>query len=306
MKVKKCPICAEEILNADSGCPQCGKIHYQTGGASFFDRESKKNIALNYTMLYVTDKLFALDKGETNILSAGGAAGFGVAGALVGGLMDEAIHAAKRAAKKKITAICHSWESVASLTYPMEPLQMGLFGKPSVGNGIDVKLKDGTVFFIFLRAFGKDGAKELYGVMNRLHQDRVARTLISQENHVASAAIHIAAASNESPKISINRMAVQPEFFKCSFCGVTQMRDGKFCIYCGKPAPRSEQGEQKATGNSDITCPSCGNVQKTGDKFCFRCGRRLAEEPSRKKYCPDCGVEVKDGMLFCVECGTKL
>lgn len=100
-----------------------------------------------------------------------------------------------------------------------------------------------------------------------------------------------------------------PTFFKCSYCGVTQMREGNCCAYCGKPAP----GSPKQNASSDtgvVTCPSCGNRQEAGSKFCFQCGKKLASEPSAElsaeRSCPRCGAKVKAGMLFCMECGTKI
>ncbi|MCM1143849.1 MAG: zinc ribbon domain-containing protein [Blautia sp.] len=69
--------------------------------------------------------------------------------------------------------------------------------------------------------------------------------------------------------------SVVPRFFKCAYCGVTQMREGNFCAYCGKPAPESEQSKP------------------------------FAEQPAEKD-CPYCGAKVKPGMLFCAECGTKI
>lgn len=65
-----------------------------------------------------------------------------------------------------------------------------------------------------------------------------------------------------------------PDFFKCAYCGVTQMREGKFCAYCGKPAP-GENGHESAANIDDVICAHCG-------------------------------AKVKKGMLFCMECGTKV
>jgi len=98
-----------------------------------------------------------------------------------------------------------------------------------------------------------------------------------------------------------------PNFFKCAYCGVTQIREGKFCAYCGKPAPVPELSEQEVNvEKEEITCPHCGNKQDIGGKFCFRCGKKLTVEPLMDKKCPYCGANVKAGMLFCMECGTKV
>lgn len=101
-----------------------------------------------------------------------------------------------------------------------------------------------------------------------------------------------------------------PKFFKCPYCGVTQMREGDFCAYCGKSAPEPEllqetSGQEIPSETGAIICPGCGNRQE-GGKFCFQCGRKLTEEKPVEKSCPYCGAKVKDGMLFCMECGTRV
>ncbi len=95
------------------------------------------------------------------------------------------------------------------------------------------------------------------------------------------------------------------DFFKCPHCGITQMREGDCCSYCGKPAPAASgsrsmpgqqfmQGSQSVAGQQDTseqrvasgrqtasaddqrTCPSCGCMQEAGNKFCIRCGQKMA------------------------------
>lgn len=95
-------------------------------------------------------------------------------------------------------------------------------------------------------------------------------------------------------------------FFKCAYCGVTQMREGNFCAYCGKPAPELPKQEAMTKKDEIIICPHCGNQQDIGGKFCFRCGEKLTVESITERKCPYCGANVKDGMLFCMECGTKV
>lgn len=96
-------------------------------------------------------------------------------------------------------------------------------------------------------------------------------------------------------------------FFKCAYCGVTQMREGGFCAYCGKPVSEPEPPKQEAPPEEGIIiCTNCGNRQEKGGKFCFKCGQKLTEEQPVEKSCPYCGAIVKDGMLFCMECGTRL
>lgn len=108
--------------------------------------------------------------------------------------------------------------------------------------------------------------------------------------------------SDVQPKITYN--GGRPSFLKCSYCGVTQMQEGNFCSYCGKPT------RQNAPEGNSITCDQCGLVQEkhllVGGKRCYRCGRLLAAAQPQEKRCPDCGAKVNAGMLFCMECGTKL
>ncbi len=100
---------------------------------------------------------------------------------------------------------------------------------------------------------------------------------------------------------------IAPTFFKCAYCGVTQMREGNFCAYCGKPAPAAEPPEREAEAEKDEKiCPHCGNKQDIGGKFCFRCGKKLIAEPAVERKCSYCGAMVKDGALFCMECGSKV
>ncbi len=65
-----------------------------------------------------------------------------------------------------------------------------------------------------------------------------------------------------------------PSYFKCPHCGVTQMREGNFCSFCGKPAPEAKQDlETQSTSRS--RCPACGASVKPGNIFCDQCGKKL-------------------------------
>lgn len=333
MKVKRCPICMQELLKEDAICQYCGKIHYQTAGASLMDRESRKtikNVAFNRPILYVTDNFFAFDKDGSNAVSltAGGAAAFGVTGALIGGLADEAVCAARRSLKSKSTALYYGWEDVSGLSYPMKPWPAKRFQvKLSSDTGIDVYFKDGSELAVWINSNAEKG-KELYDVMNMLHQKSISQVSANQGGNVISQTGNTAVPAAELPKRTVYADTVQekkaqqphpfafagmasgsgkPEFFKCAYCGVTQLREGDFCAYCGKPVPAPEPPKQNASSNAGVViCPSCGNRQEAGSKFCFQCGQKLAAEPPRERNCPHCGAKVKDGMLFCMECGTRL
>ncbi len=113
-----------------------------------------------------------------------------------------------------------------------------------------------------------------------------------------------------------------PTFFKCAFCGVTQMREGDFCSYCGKPAPapeadptpgpaRAPEPEHEpapkpaAAADAAPVCPACGARQAPGGRFCSECGAPMRKAPE-KAVCPACGAPVNAGAAFCMECGAKL
>lgn len=96
-----------------------------------------------------------------------------------------------------------------------------------------------------------------------------------------------------------------PNFFKCSYCGVTQMREGDFCAYCGKPAPKPDKKEGSPISGK-IVCPSCKSRQAAGSKFCSQCGRKMEAEQPANPCCPNCGTKITAGMLFCMECGARL
>ncbi|MCH5248956.1 MAG: zinc ribbon domain-containing protein [Lachnospiraceae bacterium] len=127
--------------------------------------------------------------------------------------------------------------------------------------------------------------------------------------------------------ISQTKPAVQPKmvsssssshFFTCLSCGITQMREGDVCSYCGEPVPKfatsaseqtasvSESAVQAVPSGTGITCPSCGNVQEAGGKFCIICGQKLGAEQRKDKFCSQCGAKLTEGMLFCMECGSKI
>lgn len=103
-----------------------------------------------------------------------------------------------------------------------------------------------------------------------------------------------------------------PSFFKCTYCGVTQMREGDFCTYCGKPAPKDTNGQRQqedigVAPSAPNICPSCGSKQPSGNKFCSTCGQPLIrQEQSLERVCPGCGAKVISSVSFCMECGKKL
>lgn len=154
------------------------------------------------------------------------------------------------------------------------------------------------------------GFGERYILESSKHQPvKVMPTTVRQSGAVSQ--VHPApAAERQSPSSAQTGMAGTagaPMFFKCPGCGVTQMREGNYCAYCGKPAPEAEiPGQKKSAGTGMLICPGCGNSQEVGNKFCFKCGWKLKDEPAGECKCPNCGVRVTDGMLFCMECGTRL
>lgn len=351
MKVKRCPICAQELLNEDAICQYCGKIHFQITNASLMDRYSTKtikNVANNRPILYVTDYFFAFDKEDitASAMAGGGAAAFGVVGALVGGLAGDAISAAKKTMKRSSTSIYYEWNRVSSLSYPMQPWPAKWYQmKMSADQGIDVRFKDGSELAVWIAAKAEKG-RELYEIMNRLHRQSMTPDPVGRSDTVSPGVNTNVVSGGNMTKTTTDTNLVRhggteqimsvlragmadsrQSFFKCSYCGVTQMREGDVCSYCGKPVPgaklgtslttpvqlpgsetRGAIGQQHLAGWQDDrrACPSCGTMQEAGNKFCIRCGQKLMVDRPREKFCPHCGVKVMEGMLFCGECGTKL
>lgn len=102
-----------------------------------------------------------------------------------------------------------------------------------------------------------------------------------------------------------------PSFFKCPNCGVTQLREGAFCAFCGKPAPEdpniapgAEQSGETPTAIS--VCPVCGNRQEADKKFCAGCGHPMDKQVPSERVCPGCGTKIEGNATFCMECGMKL
>lgn len=82
---------------------------------------------------------------------------------------------------------------------------------------------------------------------------------------------------NGDPRTFRTGKEKMPDFVKCQYCNVTQLREGDYCMYCGKPLPAAHREE----------------------------AREERREPPRS-VCPACGASVKPGALFCGECGKKL
>lgn len=99
-----------------------------------------------------------------------------------------------------------------------------------------------------------------------------------------------------------------PSFFKCPQCGITQIREGNTCAYCGQPAPADPEAEQAVLSSKPESgrCPACGSIQTAGGRFCSACGHQMEPRQQEKRVCPNCGLPAEDHMLFCMECGTKL
>lgn len=90
-----------------------------------------------------------------------------------------------------------------------------------------------------------------------------------------------------------------PVFCKCPHCGVTQLREGQSCAYCGKPfakvsaaddpapaasaqrkapawvEPAPGPAQQECDGPAQMLCPECGRPADPTKRFCLYCGRKL-------------------------------
>ena len=110
------------------------------------------------------------------------------------------------------------------------------------------------------------------------------------------------------PPMPSAREGGYPTFCKCLHCGVTQLREGAFCAYCGKPLLEEKQDAPTTVAREEqAVCPSCGSAQEPGMAFCASCGQMMAaEKPSAPGTCPVCGAKAEESATFCMECGTKL
>lgn len=117
--------------------------------------------------------------------------------------------------------------------------------------------------------------------------------------------------SGQASQRPVLKGSAVPSFFKCPHCGVTQLREGEFCAYCGKPAPEDPTAPGPGRNESVIdkmsVCPACGNRQEPGMKFCSNCGHPMeAQSLPGEQVCPGCGTKVEGTASFCMECGRKL
>lgn len=109
----------------------------------------------------------------------------------------------------------------------------------------------------------------------------------------------------------ISKETTNLSFFKCPHCGVTQLREGAFCSFCGKPAPEDTNIVRDAEHNGGTSaamgvCPVCGNRQEANTKFCVNCGHPMEVQSPSDRVCPSCGTKIEGNVLFCMECGMKL
>ncbi len=83
-----------------------------------------------------------------------------------------------------------------------------------------------------------------------------------------------------------------PVFFKCSACGVTQLREGDRCSFCGAPAPAPADEE------------AAPHAEPAGETETPASQPETAIPAAR--ICPVCGTKAEEGAVFCMECGKKL
>lgn len=117
------------------------------------------------------------------------------------------------------------------------------------------------------------------------------------------------ASAEQAPRQSAYSGSTEPSFFKCPHCGVTQLREGAFCSFCGKPAPgepTAMSGPAQVESDKINVCPVCGNKEKLGMKFCSNCGSPMEAQLQSERVCPGCGTKIEGTAAFCMECGMKL
>lgn len=114
-------------------------------------------------------------------------------------------------------------------------------------------------------------------------------------------------------------------FFKCSYCGVRQLREGNFCAYCGKPAPVPESPKQNASANESAVRAAAKTVVDAhqdmesvvenvldamrsdthGTKIQAMQDSDVSTNGSNI-ICPNCGNKQDAGSKFCFQCGRKM
>lgn len=82
--------------------------------------------------------------------------------------------------------------------------------------------------------------------------------------------------SEQAVQQPVSKGVTAPLFFKCPHCGITQLREGAFCSFCGKPAPEeSSASGSDAKSSSERVCPGCGTKIEGDASFCMECGMKL-------------------------------
>ena len=106
---------------------------------------------------------------------------------------------------------------------------------------------------------------------------------------------------------------------KCPFCNESNEIDNKFCIYCGKELPTSDDGtdldseddvsnpkEEQTTEKIEfIHCPECYAPNNNDSVECKECGYEPDFVVTEEAYCLNCGRPVKEGQTKC-QCGYEL
>lgn len=74
----------------------------------------------------------------------------------------------------------------------------------------------------------------------------------------------------------------------------------KFCVFCGKELPISDEQIKLMADKPEASCLNCGRPAKKGQTRCV-CGYEF-----RNIRCPECGTTNEYANRFCTSCGEKL
>ena len=74
----------------------------------------------------------------------------------------------------------------------------------------------------------------------------------------------------------------------------------KFCVYCGKELPISDEQIKLMTEKPEASCLNCGRPVNKGQTRCI-CGYQFSDI-----RCPECGTINEYTNRFCISCGEKL
>ncbi len=85
------------------------------------------------------------------------------------------------------------------------------------------------------------------------------------------------------------------DFILCSYCGLNNPSDARFCRQCGHKLSVSEE---------NLTCPNCNGPITPDMLYCGSCGTKLIT--IEENICPECSFANPISFQYCGNCGNPL